>query len=178
MRTPMLPVTVEALAKMRVPAMATITPPEAAVLPMDTATGRVAASPFRAVYNSCDAAAPPPGESTRSSTPLMRGLSEILRIQSSCEPMSRMGPETDTTAMPSSPKVSSSLATATARSSSITSNRMPRRYSQGCRLRNGRCSQYFQTGSGMRASGQLPAQGAAGSAVKEKVSSAGFMAAA
>ena len=48
MRTPMLPVTVDGLAKMRVPAMATMTPPEAAVLPMETATGRDAATSFRA----------------------------------------------------------------------------------------------------------------------------------
>ena len=40
MRTPMEPVTVEGLAKIRPPAMLTIRPPDAAMEPMLTANGR------------------------------------------------------------------------------------------------------------------------------------------
>ena len=103
-RTPMEPVTVEALAKTRLPAMLTIRPPEAAVLPMLTAMGLSLPRRARASYSSCEAAAPPPGESTRISTPLTPGMRPSLSIQRSWASMSMMGPVTRTRAMRSLPR--------------------------------------------------------------------------
>ena len=103
MRTPMDPVTVEGLAKIRCPAMLTISPPEAAMEPMLTAMGRFLASRARASYTSCEAAAPPPGESTRNSTPFTLGLRSILRIQARVGATSMIGPRTVTRARRSPP---------------------------------------------------------------------------
>jgi len=79
--------------------MLTISPPDAASEPMLTATGFLLASALRALYSSCEAAAPPPGESTRSSTPATEGSRSTLRIHSSVGSGSMMGPETETRAM-------------------------------------------------------------------------------
>ena len=58
----------------------------------------------RASYSSCEAAAPPPGESTRTSTPLTPGMRPSLSIQRSWASMSMMGPVTRTRAMRSLPR--------------------------------------------------------------------------
>lgn len=76
----------------------------AAVLPMLTAMGLSLPRRARASYSSCEAAAPPPGESTRTSTPLTPGMRPSLSIQRSWASMSMMGPVTRTRAMRSLPR--------------------------------------------------------------------------
>ena len=75
-----------------------------AVLPMLTAMGLSLPRRARASYSSCEAAAPPPGESTRTSTPLTPGMRPSLSIQRSWASMSMMGPVTRTRAMRSLPR--------------------------------------------------------------------------
>ncbi len=163
MRTPMEPVTVEGLAKMRCPAMLTIRPPDAAMDPMLTARGRFLASRASAAYTSCEAAAPPPGESTRNSTPFTRGLRSIWRIQFRVGATSMIDPRTVTRARRSPPfnKACSFPSRLRAATPTRIRTRTSSQKIKGCRLRKGRRNRAFQTGAGIWASGHAAAQGAA-----------------